>query len=149
MTVVLSDSGVRSVIVLVLTGVSLSSVAVGAQGITTVRPVYGTSGDIRAASAPPAFDDPENARAKVHRDPYGKPCLEIFGVSRPQTVNTKMFDQTVIAKNHCSKVVKLKVCYYGSLSCVPVDVPAYSRKETLLGFFPTMKEFRYQYTEQF
>jgi hypothetical protein len=141
--------------VLTLVGVLLSSViadaqaSTDAQGITTERPVFGASRGIRAASPPLALDDPENARAKVHRDPYGKPCVDVFGLSRPQVVNTKMFDQTVVADNHCSQLIKLKVCYYGSLTCVPIDVPPYGRKETLLGFFPTMKEFRYQYTEHF
>jgi hypothetical protein len=30
-------------------------------------------------------------------------------------INTKMFDHTVIMENRCSKVIKLKVCYWGSL----------------------------------
>jgi hypothetical protein len=133
---------------ILMTGILLSSVAAAAQGITTQRPVFGSSGGIRA-SPPVALDDPENARVKVHHDPYGKPCVDVFGVSRPQIVNTNMFDQFVIAENHCSKVIKLKICYFGSFSCAPVDVPPYGRKETLLGFFPTTGEFRYQYTEQF
>jgi hypothetical protein len=141
--------------VLIVTGVLLSSIAENtqrtahAQGLTTERPVFGASRGLRAVTPPLALDDPANAGAKIHRDPYGKPCVGVFGLSRPQVVNTKMFDQTVIADNHCSRLIKLKVCYYGSLTCLPVDVPPYGRKETLLGFFPTMKEFRYQYTEQF
>jgi hypothetical protein len=140
---------------LILIGVLLSSIAGDAQraghaqGLTTERPVFGASRGLRVLSPPPALDDPENARAKVHRDPYGKPCVDVFGLSRPQVVNTKMFDQTIIAENHCSSLIKLKVCYYGSQTCLPVEVPPYGRKETLLGFFPTMNEFRYQYAEQF
>jgi hypothetical protein len=149
MTADLSNTGGRSIILLAVAGVLLSSAEAGAQGIAIERPVFGASAGIRAASPPLALDDPKNASAKVHRDPYGKPCVDVFGLSRPQTVNTKMFDQSVIAENHCSRLIKLKICYYGSLSCVPADVPPYGRKETLLGFFPTMKEFRYQYTEQF
>jgi hypothetical protein len=129
---------------LILISALLAPFAADAQGLTTERPTFGTSGGLRAAPPPVAFD-PENAKAKVHRDPYGKPCMDVLGRSRQQTVNTKMFDQTVIAENHCSQAIKLKVCYYGSQSCAPVDVPPYGRKETLLGFFP-MKEFRYQYT---
>jgi hypothetical protein len=141
--------------VLIITCVLHSSIAVNAQrtahaqAVTTERPVFGASRGLRAVTPPPALDDPANAGAKVHRDPYGKPCVGVFGLSRPQVVNTKMFDQTIIADNHCSALIKLKVCYYGSLTCLPVEVPPYGRKETLLGFFPTMKEFRYQYTEQF
>jgi hypothetical protein len=148
MTAILVNLGGRSGILLIATSVMLSNVGAGAQGLTAERPVLGSSGGIRAAN-PLALDDPENARAKVHRDPYGKPCLDVFGRSRPQTVNTNIFDQSVIAENHCSQVIRLKVCYYASLNCLPVDVPPYGRKETLLGFFPTMKEFRYQYTEHF
>jgi hypothetical protein len=130
---------------LIVMGVVLSVAAASAQGLTTDRPVFGASGGIRA---PLALDDPENARVKVHRDPYGKPCVDVVGVSRAQTINPKMFDQNIIAENHCSQLIKLKVCYYGSPSCLPLDVPPYGRRETLLGLFP-MKEFRYQYTEQF
>jgi hypothetical protein len=139
---------------LIVMGVFLSSIAgsaqrtAHAQGLTTERPIFGASRGLRV-TPPLALDDPENARARVHRDPYGKPCVGVFGLSRPQVVNTKMFDQTIIADNHCSALIKLKVCYYGSQTCLPVEVPPYGRKETLLGFFPAMKEFRYQYTEQF
>jgi hypothetical protein len=141
--------------VLIVMGVLLSSIAgnaqraAHAQALTTERPVFGASRGLRAVTPPLALDDPENAGARVHRDPYGKPCVGVVGLSRPQVVNTKMFDQTIIADNHCSALIKLKVCYYGSQTCLPVEVPPYGRKETLLGFFPAMKEFRYQYTEQF
>jgi hypothetical protein len=141
--------------VLIVTGVVLSGIAGNAQraayaqGLTIERPVFGASRGLRTVSPPLALDDPGNAKARVHRDPYGKPCVGVFGLSRPQVVNTKMFDQTVIADNHCSALIKLKVCYFGSQTCLPVEVPPYGRKETLLGFFPAMKEFRYQYTEQF
>jgi hypothetical protein len=141
--------------VLILAGVLLSGSAgvvqrAGhAQGLVTERPVVGASRGLRAVSRSLAFDDPENAKAKVHRDPYGKPCLEVSGLSRPQVVNTRMFDQTIVAENHCSALIKVKVCYYGSQTCLTAEVPPYGRKETLLGFFPEMKEFRYQYTEQF
>jgi hypothetical protein len=147
--ILLNAYAVNATIVSILIGVLLSSFAADAQGLTAERPIFGSSGGIRSASPPAALDDLENAKARVHRDPYGKPCVDVLGRSRPQTVNTKMFDQTIIAENHCSQAIKLKVCYYGSLSCMPVDVPPYGRKETLLGFFSTMKEFRYQYTEQF
>jgi hypothetical protein len=38
-------------------------------------------------------------------------CVDVFGLSRPQMINAKMFDHTVITENHCNKVIKLKVCY--------------------------------------
>jgi hypothetical protein len=27
-------------------------------------------------------------------------CVDVFGLSRPQMINTKMFDHTVITENH-------------------------------------------------
>jgi hypothetical protein len=32
---------------------------------------------------------------------------------------------------------------------VPLTIPAYSRREIVLGIMPAMKEFRYEYREQF
>lgn len=128
--------------------------ASNAQGLTSPlesaqRPIVGASRGIRPPGQPPLLDDHETTRKKVHRDPYGKSCVDVYGYSRPQIVNPKMFNQTVMAENHCSQLIKLTVCYYGSHSCVPVEVPPYGKREALLGFFPTQAEFRYEYLEQF
>jgi len=34
-------------------------------------------------------------------------------------------------------------------SCVPLEVPAYGRKDALLGIYPALQDFRYEYVEQF
>lgn len=99
---------------------------------------------------------------KVHLDPVGKPCVKVSAYSHQQTNYRKIFDPTltpqnssnifehfISAQNHCSQPVKLKVCYYGSQSCVAVDVPGYGRQEALLGVYPALPDFRYQYVEQF
>jgi hypothetical protein len=33
----------------------------------------------------------------------------------------------------CSQLVKLKVCYFNTQSCISMDVPAYGRREGVLG----------------
>ena len=55
----------------------------------------------------------------------------------------------ILANNDCSQVIKLKVCYYQSQRCVPFAVPPYGRKEVVLGIMPAMKEFQFEYREQF
>jgi len=41
------------------------------------------------------------------------------------------------------------VCYYQSQQCVPLDVPAYGRKEVVLGIMPAMNQFQFEYRESF
>ena len=99
---------------------------------------------------------------KVHMDPVGTPCVKVSAYSHQQTNYRRIFDPTltprnssnifehfISAQNHCSQPVKLRVCYYNSQSCVAMDVPGYGRQEALLGAYPALQDFRYQYVEQF
>jgi hypothetical protein len=112
------------------------------------RPIVGSTMGVRPPSQVHLLGDP-NSGKKVHLDPTGKPCVDISAFARPQIVNPKMFDHTIVAHNRCSQPINLKVCYYGSQSCIPVDVSAYGQKQAVLGVFPTLRDFRYEYTEKF
>jgi hypothetical protein len=65
-----------------------------------------------------------------------------------QGVKSKTFEHIVSGHNHCAITVRLKVCYYGSLNCVPMDVPGHDAQQVSLGLSPEAG-FHYQYTEQF
>ncbi len=143
------------------------------QGLTTPldstpsRPIEGATAGLhlpnQTQSGNSQFSSPNsNFGVKVHTDAVGKPCVKVSAYSHQQTNYRKIFDPTltlrngsnifehfISAQNHCSQPVKLRVCYYNSQSCVAVDVPAYGRQEALLGAYPALPDFRYQYVEQF
>ncbi len=134
---------------------------------TPSRPIEGSTGGEHLPNqmqlGGSQFPSPNSSfGVKVHRDPVGKPCVKVSAYSHQQPNSREIFDPTltprsssnifehfISAQNHCSQPVKLKVCYYGSQSCVVVDVPGYGRQEALLGVYPTLPDFRYQYVEQF
>jgi hypothetical protein len=97
---------------------------------------------------PPILGEKGN-QARLHLDPTGKPCVKVGGYSRAHTNNLNIFDHVITAANGCSQVIKMQVCYYKSQSCVSVTLSSYGRKEAVLGVFPSLKEFRYEYREQF
>src|SRR5258708_6181062 len=113
------------------------------------RPIVGATTGIRPPSETQPFGESANAGKKVHMDPTGKPCVQVSAFSRPEIINPKLFDHTILARNHCSLPINLKVCYYGSQSCIPVDIPGYGQKQTVLGVYPSLRDFRYEYTEKF
>lgn len=87
--------------------------------------------------------------AKRHRGLDGQPCIVVTGASRSQTINPDIMEHWVTATNNCGQHIKLNICYYNTQHCVKVDVPAWGRQDTVLGIFPALREFRYQYTELF
>lgn len=91
----------------------------------------------------------ENAALTVHRNALGKPCLNIEAASRTQVVNPNMYDNIVSIKNQCSQVIRVQICYFGSESCVDVEVLGQQRKDTILGIRHHSQYFRYSYKEKF
>jgi hypothetical protein len=130
-----------------------ASNGLNAQGLSVpgnnTRPVVGTSGGLQLSNQPRLPGDNLANATKVHLDFAGKPCLVVSGSSRAQTINPKIFEHVLSFQNHCSQTIKLKVCYYRSQSCVSADVPGYGRKESVLGIYPSLRDFRYEYLEQF
>jgi hypothetical protein len=133
-------------LVLLLGGVRMAV----AQGLTSPpgngsTPVLGGAGGVR----PPILNGTQNAAAKKHLGPTGKPCLTVLGYAQPQTINPDIFDHMISASNDCSQPIKMQVCYYQTQQCIPVGVPAYGRKEVVLGIMPAMKQFQFEYREMF
>jgi hypothetical protein len=93
--------------------------------------------------------DGVNAALTVHRSPLGKPCLNIEAASRAHVINPDVYDNVVSIQNQCSMTIRLKVCYYGSESCVDVEVLGQQRKDVTIGIRPHMQYFRYSYKEKF
>lgn len=91
----------------------------------------------------------ENAALTVHRNPLGKPCLNIEAASRAHVINPDVYDNVVSILNSCSKPIKLRLCYYRSERCLDVEVPAQQRKDTILGTYPHTQYFRYSFKEKF
>ena len=90
-----------------------------------------------------------NAALKTHRNAIGTPCLDFEAISRAHRVNTEIYDNIVSIRNQCSQRIMLSVCYVGSEACVEVEVPAFQRKDAILGVRPRSQFFRYSYKEKF
>jgi hypothetical protein len=113
------------------------------------RPILGNTGNLRPPSQLPIIGNGDNAGVKQHRGPTGKPCLAVAGYAQAEVVNPKIFEHIIMASNSCSQPIKFQVCYYLSQHCVPADVPGYGQKEVTLGIMPALKDFRFEYREQF
>ena len=113
------------------------------------RPALGGTGGARPPSQLPLLEGSQDMAVKMHLDPTGKPCLSVKGEVKPQTVNPNIFDHLIHISSNCSLPIKLQVCYYHTQHCTLVVVPGYGRKEATLGIMPAMKDFRFEYREQF
>jgi hypothetical protein len=84
-----------------------------------------------------------------HKGPTGKPCIKIEASARPQTINPHIFEHWVAVTNSCGEIIRMKICYHNTQECIMVDAPPWGRQDKVLGIFPALKEFGYDYTEQF
>jgi hypothetical protein len=116
---------------------------------TNSAPGLGSTGGMRPPTQLPLLNGTQHAGVKMHLGPTGKPCLTMFGHAEPQIVNPDIFNHIIMASNDCSQPIKVRVCYYQSQQCIPLDVPGYGRKEVVLGIMPAMNQFRFEYREQF
>ncbi|TPQ30228.1 hypothetical protein C2U70_27185 [Bradyrhizobium guangdongense] len=119
----------------------------GVQGqpLTASQPIVGATRGL-TVEMPRAE---QNVANKIHRNAAGKPCIQISASSRDETINPKIKEHIISATNSCNQRIKMKVCYYRTQNCVPLEIAAYDRKETVLGIFPSLTQFRYEYSEQF
>jgi hypothetical protein len=106
------------------------------------------SGQTLVPSSRSIFQSPEDAN-KRHMAPTGKPCLSLYGYTQAQKINPNIFEHWVGVTNACGQTIKLKICYYKTQDCIPVDAPPWGRKEIVLGIYPALKDFRYDAKEQF
>jgi hypothetical protein len=91
----------------------------------------------------------DNAALTVHRDSFGRPCLNIEGVSRKDIVNPNIYQHVISVYNQCLTMVKVHVCYYHSDHCIDMSVPGSQRRDNILGIYPNMRYFRFSYQEKF
>lgn len=91
----------------------------------------------------------DNTALTVHRDPLGRPCLNIEAASHAHIVNPNIYDHVISVKNRCIKTIKVKVCYYHSDHCIDMEILGSQRKDAVLGVFPNFQYFRYSYQEKF
>ncbi len=98
--------------------------------------------------APPLFSS-QSDPCRRHMGPTGRPCVQIESSARPQTLNANIFEHWVGLTNACGQHIVVKVCYLNSEHCITVDVPPWGRQDKVLGIFPSLREFGYDYTEQF
>ena len=84
-----------------------------------------------------------------HRSANGTICLKIGGVARPVVTNENLYNHWITAVNGCSNSIAIQVCYYGTRKCISMDVPGHGQREAILGILPSIKDFRYEYTERF
>ncbi len=124
-----------------------------AEGQTPLRP-YGLSTCTETgapfASQPgsslfPSQGDP----CKRHMGPTGQPCIKVESSARPQTLNPNIFEHWVGVTNACGQHINVKICYRNSDHCIMVDAPPWGRQDKVLGIFPALRDFSYNYTEQF
>lgn len=85
----------------------------------------------------------EPSSASLIRDALGRPCLDVEAAARRQIVNPQMLDHVVSINNKCSRLIKVKVCYFRSDRCRDLDLQPYKRVDTILGSMAGVAFFRY------
>jgi hypothetical protein len=103
----------------------------------------------RSPVQPPSFGPRGETEILRHRDLTGKPCLTVSGMPRPHIVNRKLYDHVITASNACPQRIAIRVCYYRTDDCIPMEIPGGQRKEAVLGTLPATKEFGFEFREKF
>lgn len=140
-------------VVLALISLAVVVEAASAQSGTNLfekstRPTVGGVG-ITAPLDTPTIRASAGEEILRHRGPTGSPCLTVGGIARPHVANPNVFDHVISVKNSCAQRIAIKVCYYRSLDCVPMEVPGGERKEAVLGTLPAVRDFRFEFQEKF
>jgi hypothetical protein len=73
-----------------------------------------------------------------------KSCLTARAYIRPDIANKNLHQNWISAKNGCGRYIKIKVCYYGTASCIPINVPPWQTKSAIIGYAPTAKPMHYR-----
>jgi hypothetical protein len=112
---------------------------------TLSEPVYGGTNGV-GPDAP--FSEDNDQVLRRHRDLAGDPCLSVYGYASPHVAYPNLFDHTIRANNKCAQSITIQVCYFRSEDCISMDVPGDTTKEAVLGIFPSMKDFRFEFRER-
>jgi hypothetical protein len=97
----------------------------------------------------PTFNPRGQTDILRHRDFAGKPCLTVSGTARPHIIDRTLYDHVIIASNVCPQHITIRVCYYRTENCIPMDISGGQRKEAILGTLPATKEFGFEFREKF
>lgn len=113
------------------------------------RPLVGATHGLSPPAQLPLISGSQDTAARVHLNPARRPCLTVYGYAKQELNNPHIYQHTIFASSDCAQPIKLRICYYHTQQCVPMVVPAYARKQTILAIMPQMKQFRFEYWEQF
>jgi hypothetical protein len=118
---------------------------------TPQRPSAPTVGQSnpRSAAQPPSFGPRGGTEILRHRDFTGKPCLTVTGLARQHIINRDVYDHVITVSNACPQRITIRVCYYRTDDCIPMEIPGRERKEARLGAMPAVKEFGFEFRERF
>ena len=89
------------------------------------------------------------SKNRQHLAPTGRPCLAISGYAMAQKINPHIFEHRITARNSCGQNIKVKVCYHKTEDCIMIDVPPWDRKDSVLGIYPALGDFKFDAKEQF
>jgi hypothetical protein len=116
------------------------------QDMPDQRPAVGAT---QGVTVTPYSSPSSGTYTRRHLSPNGTVCVFLGGVARPFTNNDKLFNHWISAENRCSDRIRIKVCYYATTSCIDMNLAGHEQKEAILGTLPAVKDFRYEYQEQF
>ena len=116
------------------------------QDLPDQRPAVGAT---QGVTVTPYSSPSSGTYTRRHLSPNGTVCIYLGGVARPFTNNDKLFNHWISAENRCSDRIRIKVCYYATTSCIDMNLAGHEQKEAILGTLPAVKDFRYEYQEQF
>jgi hypothetical protein len=100
-------------------------------------------------ATPPTFGPRAGTEILRHRDYTGKPCLAVTGSARPHVANRNVYDHVINVSNACPQRIAIRVCYYRTEDCIPMEIPGGERQEATLGTLPSVKEFGFEFREKF
>jgi hypothetical protein len=121
----------------------------GSQVIASADPLPSAGASTGTRTMPSISENNWQEGRKSHLSPVGKPCLVLYGMGQPQRGNKNIFEHTIFTRNTCREAIKAKVCYFRSSHCVLIETPAFGHNQTRLGIMSAMKEFRFEFNEQF
>ena len=111
----------------------------------TSPPMYGGSG---MSTRPSSSTRPmEGTYAPNHKTLDGKLCISVHPLARPQIINPKIIDQSVVVQNICGQSIRVRVCYAGSSDCIVVPVRGYQKLQRVLGIAAGSTNFQFEYRE--
>lgn len=89
----------------------------------------------------------DTSDSPVILDAANRPCLNVEAAAKGHSANGELMDHIVSVKNNCSRMIRIKICYYHSDHCKEATVYGYQRVDTILGTMK-MSTFRYSLSQK-